>query len=228
MSIKVTWLGHAALAVDIDGTAILIDPYLTGNPLAAGDPQTIPADYILITHGHGDHVGDTVAIAGRTGATVIANFEVASWLAHKGVQKTVGMNPDGGHDFDFARVALTPAIHSSTMPDGSSGGQPNGLLLTTRDGRRLYFAGDTGLFSDMKLIGANGLDLAVLPIGGHYTMGPDEALQAVKFLAPRAVLPVHYNTFDVIQVNAADWARRVHNETLSKVIVVDPGGSFTL
>ncbi len=226
MSVKVTWLGHAALALEIDGTKVLVDPFLTGNPLAAADPDTIEADVILLTHGHGDHVGDTVAIARRTGAKVIANNEVSIWIANQGVKDTHGMNPDGAYDFGFARIALTIAFHSSSMPDGSYGGEPNGILITTKEGKKLYLAGDTSLFSDMRLIGEKRIDLAVLPIGGNYTMGPDEALQAVKFIHPNAVLPIHYNTFPVIQADVVDWARRVHNETPSKVIVVDPGGSF--
>lgn len=226
MPVKITWLGHGSLALEIDGKQVLVDPFLSGNPLASANPTDIPADFILLTHGHGDHVGDTVAIAKRTGAKVIANNEVAGWIGRKGVSDTHGMNPDGAVDFGFAKVALTIAFHSSSLPDGSYGGEPNGILITTRDGHHLYLAGDTGLFSDMQLIGEKGLTLAVLPIGGNYTMGPDEALRAVKFLKPTHVLPVHYNTFPVIQVDVSDWAQRVHNETDSKVVVLDPGGSF--
>lgn len=228
MSVKLTWLGHAALALEIDGTHVLVDPFLSGNPLASTTPDSLHADYILLTHGHGDHVGDTVAIAKRTGAKVIANNEVAGWIHRQGVQDTHGMNPDGAYDFGFARIALTIAFHSSSMPDGSYGGEPNGILITTNSGKRLYLAGDTALFSDMQLIGEKGLDLAVLPIGGNYTMGPEEALRAVQFLKPASVLPVHYNTFSVIQADAATWAQRVHNETGSRAIVIDPGGSTTL
>lgn len=227
MSVKITWLGHAALALEIDGTHVLVDPFLTGNPLASTTPDEVNADFILLTHGHGDHVGDTVAIAKRTGAKVIANHEVSNWIAAQGVEDVHGMNPDGAFDFGFARIGLTIAFHSSSMPDGSYGGEPNGILLTAPGGQRLYMAGDTGLFSDMKLIGERGIDLAVLPIGGNYTMGPDEALRALKFISPKAVLPIHYNTFPVIQVDVADWAQRVHNETTTKVVIVDPGGSYT-
>lgn len=227
MSVKITWLGHAALALEIDGTHVLVDPFLTGNPLASTTPDEVNADFILLTHGHGDHVGDTVAIAKRTGAKVIANHEVSNWIAAQGVEDVHGMNPDGAFDFGFARIGLTIAFHSSSMPDGSYGGEPNGILLTAPGGQRLYMAGDTGLFSDMKLIGERGIDLAVLPIGGNYTMGPDEALRALKFISSKAVLPIHYNTFPVIQVDVADWAQRVHNETTTKVVIVDPGGSYT-
>jgi L-ascorbate metabolism protein UlaG (beta-lactamase superfamily) len=228
MPVKVTWLGHAALALDIEGVKVLVDPFLTGNPLAAANPATVEADYILLSHGHGDHVGDTVAIARRTGAKVIANNEIANWLAGQGVENTHGMNPGSMVDFGFARIGLTLAVHSSSMPDGSYGGGPNGILIVTGEHVTVYLAGDTALFSDMKLIGEKGIDLAVLPIGGNYTMGPDEALQAVQLIRPKAVLPVHYNTFPAIQTDASAWAQRVHNETYAKVIVVDPGGSFTL
>lgn len=228
MSVNITWLGHGGLALNIDGAKVLVDPFLSGNPLAAANPNTVEADCILLTHGHGDHVGDTVAIAQRTGAKVIANNEVAKWIAAQGVEDTHGMNPDGAVDFGFAKVALTIAFHSSSMPDGSYGGQPNGLLITTPGGKRLYLAGDTALFSDMHLIGEKGLDFAALPIGGNYTMGPDEALRAVQFLNPKVVLPIHYNTFEVIQADAAAWAQRVHNETDTKVVVLDPGGSYEL
>lgn len=228
MSVKITWLGHGGLALNIDGTKVLVDPFLSGNPLAAANPNTIEADYILLTHGHGDHVGDTVAIAQRTGAKVISNNEVGKWIAAQGVANTYRMNPDGAVDFGFAKVGLTIAFHSSSMPDGSYGGQPNGLLITTAGGKRLYLAGDTALFSDMQLIGEKGLDFAALPIGGNYTMGPDEALRAVQFLQPKVVLPVHYNTWEEIQADAAAWAQRVHNETNTKVVVLDPGGSYEL
>lgn len=228
MPVEITWLGHAALALNIDGARVLVDPFLSGNPLAAADPNTIEADYIIVTHGHGDHVGDTVAIAKRTGATVISNAEISSWLRRQGVARTHGQNPDGAFDHGFAKVALTPALHSSGLPDGSYGGDANGVLITTREGHKLYLAGDTGLFPGMSLIGDLGLSFAALPIGGNYTMGPDEALRAVEMLRPTVVLPIHYNTFEVIQCDVVAWAERVHTQTASKVIVLDPGGVYTL
>ncbi len=225
MAIKVTWLSHSAFALDIDGIAVLIDPFLTGNPLAAADPAEIPADYILVTHGHGDHLGDTVPIALRTGATVIAMNEIANWAQAQGVQKTHGQNVGGAFAYPFGDAKFVRAEHSSTFPDGTYAGLACGIVLFA-EGKKLYFAGDTGLFSDMQLIGDLGIDVAFLPIGDNYTMGPDDALRAVEFLRPQAVFPIHYNTFDWIQQDVASWAQRVHIGTDARAIVVDPGDHF--
>jgi L-ascorbate metabolism protein UlaG (beta-lactamase superfamily) len=228
MSFKLTWLGHNAFSLDIDGVKILIDPFLTGNPTAAAKPDEVEADYILISHGHGDHVGDAVDIARRTGAMVVSNTEIRRWFAAQGIEKVHGQHIGGGHNFDFGNLKLTIAQHGSMLPDGSNGGNPAGLLITARYGKRVYFACDTGLFYDMKLIGEEGLDLAVLPIGDNFTMGPDDALRAVKLLEPKAVIPVHYNTWDLIAQDADAWARRVSQETGAKPVVLKPGGSYTL
>ncbi len=179
MTNTLTWLGHAALQLQIGETFILVDPYLSGNPQAAKTAAEVQADYILVTHGHGDHVGDTVAIAKRTGATAISNAEISTWLAKQGI-KTHGQHLGGGFKYPFGYLKMTFALHGSALPDGSYGGNPGGFLLTTPDGKKVYMAGDTGLFGDMQLIGAEGLDLAVLPIGDNYTMGPEDALKAVK------------------------------------------------
>ncbi len=224
MPLKVTWLAHSGFRLDIDETVVLIDPFLTGNPLAPFKADELPADFILLTHGHGDHVGDTVAIAKRTGATVIANVEVAGWIAKQGVQNTVGMNTGGGHDFGFGRVELTPAWHSSSMPDGSYGGNPNGIIIFSPDAT-LYHTGDTALFSDMQLLGDKGIDVAMVCVGDFFTMGLEDSLKAVRLIRPQAVLPIHYNTFPPIQQDIALWARRVHSETEASAIVLDPGGS---
>lgn len=228
MTVKLTWLGHSAFALDVDGHPVLIDPFLTGNPLAAADPNTIPAEYILITHGHGDHVGDAVSIAQRTGATVISNFEICNWLQGQGVKNTMGINTGGSARCGFMSVKATPAIHSSSLPDGSYGGLSAGYIITTSSGQKLYFAGDTSLFGDMQLIGDEGIDLAFVPIGDFFTMGLDDSLKAIKFVRPKVVIPMHYATFPPIMQDVSQWANRVSNETEAQPIVIDPGNTYTL
>ena len=173
-------------------------------------------------------MGDSIEIAKRTGAMIISNFEIASWFEGKGVEKTHGQHLGGGHTHPFGYLNLTLALHGSSLPDGSNGGNPAGFLLTTNDGRKIYMAQDTGLFGDMKLIGEEGLDLAVIPIGDNYTMGPDDALRAVKLLQPKAVIPIHYNTWDLLAQDANAWAERVGKETSTKAVVLKPGESYSL
>jgi L-ascorbate metabolism protein UlaG (beta-lactamase superfamily) len=224
MATRVRWLGHACLLFESDGRHILVDPFLSNNPVAADKPDKVPADFILVSHGHGDHVGDTVAIARRTGATVIANYEISQWFAAKqGLRKTHGQQHGGSHVFPFGRVKLTLAFHGSELPDGSNGGNPCGFLIYFNDGKKVYDAADTGLFGDMRLIGEEGIDLAILPIGDNYTMGPDDSLRAIKLLQPKKVLPIHYNTFDLIAQDAAAWAARVRQETQAEPVVLKPG-----
>jgi len=227
MAIKVTWYGHAAFLIETKGTKLLIDPFLTGNPLAPVSADEVEADYILVSHGHGDHIGDTVAIAKRTGATVISNFEIQNWLVAQGVQNAHPQHIGGGYEYPWGRVKLTIAQHGSALPDGSYGGNPAGFLLYV-EGKKIYHACDTGLFYDMKLIGEEGIDLAVLPIGDNFTMGPDDALRAVKLIEPRLVIPIHYNTFDVIRQDPEAWARRVESETDARVKVMKPGETIEL
>ena len=222
MTTRVRWLGHAALLLETDGKHVLIDPFLTGNAKAAAKAAEVPADYILVSHGHGDHVGDAEAIARRTGAPVVCNYEISEWFKAKGV-KAHGMQHGGGFRFPFGRVKLTLAFHGSMLPDGADGGNPCGFLITCNDGKKVYDAADTGLFGDMALIGEEGIDLAVLPIGDNYTMGPDDALRAVKLLRPKKVLPIHYDTFDLIKQDAAAWAERVRKETPAQPVVLKPG-----
>ena len=220
-----TWYGHAALGLETAGKKLLIDPYFTGNPSATTAADKVTADYILVTHGHGDHLGDTVAIARRCGAIVVSNAEIASWLGKQGL-KTHGQHLGGGHTYPFGYLKLTLALHGSGLPDGTNGGNPVGFLLTTTDGRKIYIAGDTGLFGDMQLIGEEGIDLAVIPIGDNYTMGPDDALRAVKLLTPKHVIPYHYSTWDLITQDPVAWGGRVARETKTQVHVLNPGDTF--
>ena len=226
MSFEISWLGHAVLRLKTEGFTLLVDPYLSQNPSATEAADTIDADYILVTHGHGDHIGDTVQIAQRTGATVIANAEICTWLGKKGV-KVHGQHIGGGFTYPFGYLKLTMALHGSALPDGSDGGNPAGFLLTTKAGEKIYMAGDTGLFGDMALIGDEGLTLAVIPIGDNYTMGPVDALRAVKFLRPQHVIPIHYNTFSLINQDANAWAAQVQAETDTEAHVLQPGQSLT-
>ncbi len=228
MSIKLTFHGHATFSLDVDGTHIVVDPFFApNNPAAQKTAVEIAADYILQTHGHGDHIADTVPLAKRTGALVIANFEIANWLNGKGVEKTHAQHLGGGFHHPIGYVKMTPALHGSGLPDGSYGGMPGGFLLYIQD-KVIYFAGDTAVFSDMKLIGDAGLDLAVLPIGDNFTMGPDDALLAIKFLRPKAVIPCHYNTWPPIEQNAHAWADRVRAETEATPVVLQAEESYTL
>lgn len=227
MSTKLTWFGHAALGLESGGFKILVDPFLDGCPTAAISADQVEADYILLSHGHGDHVGDTEAIAKRTGATVVTNAEIAGWLGKKEV-KAHPQHLGGGYNHPFGYLKLTLAIHGSGLPDGSYGGNPAGFLLSTKDGKKIYMACDTGLFGDMRLIGEEGVDLAVLPIGDNYTMGPDDALRAVKLIQPKHVIPIHYDTWGLIAQDPNAWAALVSAETDTEVHVLKPGESFSL
>lgn len=227
MSFKITWYGHSSLGLETGGYKILVDPFFTDNPAATIRAEQAQADFILISHGHFDHVADAEAIAKRTGATVITNFELANWLGNRGV-RTHAQQIGGGFHHPFGYTKLTLALHGSGLPDGSYGGNPVGFLITTTDKLKVYLACDTGLFGDMRLIGEEGIDLAVLPIGDNFTMGPDDALRAVKLIQPRHVIPVHYNTWDLIAQDAQAWKERVQAETTSQVHILKPGESYTL
>ncbi|MEK6250111.1 MAG: metal-dependent hydrolase, partial [Planctomycetales bacterium] len=205
----------------------LIDPFLTENPMAAMSASEVEADYIILSHGHADHVGDTIEIAQRTGATVIANFEIVNWLTAQGVEKTHPQHIGGGFQHPFGHLKLTIAHHGSALPDGSYGGSPAGLLFTLGD-KKIYHAGDTGLFYDMQLIGEAEIDVAILPIGDNFTMGPSDSIIALKFLEPKQVMPMHYNTWPPIEQDVNAWASRVESETEATPVLLNPGESLEL
>ena len=227
MSTSITFHGHNVFLYEISGRRILVDPFLTGNPLATISADTVEADYIIVSHGHGDHVGDTIEIARRTDAVVISNFEIANWLKKHGVSRTHDMHIGGSHRFDFGTLKLTIAHHGSQLPDGSYGGNPVGLLFRTAVGN-IYHACDTGLFYDMTLIGDEGLKVAILPIGDNYTMGPEDSVRATQFLRPEIVIPGHFNTFPAIAQDAGKWADMIRAKTSAKPVVLHPGQKYSL
>ena len=201
---KFTYYGHACFAVDAGGKKLLFDPFISPNPLAKKiDVTKVAADFILVSHGHGDHVADVVEIANRTGATVIAPYEVGSWFEGKGLKNVQSMNHGGAAKMEFGRVKLTSAIHSSSMPDGSYGGHPCGFVIESADGN-FYYSGDTALTYDMKLVGeATQLAFAVFPIGDFFTMGIEDAVRAAEFVGVKKFIGVHYDTFPPIKLDHA-------------------------
>lgn len=228
--IAFTWIGHATFLFEFDDKKVLIDPFITDNPVATVKAEDLSPDLIVVSHGHGDHIGDVVAIANRSGAQVISNVEIARWFGKNGLNKglAVGTNTGGTYDAGFVKVKFTIAFHSSTMPDGASGGLPQGVILTAADGRKIYFAGDTALFGDMRLYGEEGLAAALIPIGDHYTMGVDDSVRATLFLTPKIVVPMHYNTFPPIQQDAGAWAARIRSETQAVPVVLKAGERYVL
>ena len=226
---QVTWLGHSAVLVQThSGTTLLIDPFITGNPKYPADFK-LPAkvDYILLTHGHGDHLGDAVALAAKYDATVVAIYELAAFLAAKGVAKTIGMNLGGTVRLADVAATMTDARHSAGTSDEKGThytGVPAGFVMTVENGPVLYHAGDTAVFGDMKLIRElYAPDVAMLPIGGHYTMGPREAALAVQFLQPKLVLPIHYGTFPPLTGRPDELQSLVKD---FEVAIIEPGDSL--
>lgn len=224
---KISYHGHAVVKIETNGKTILIDPFLTGNPLTDLSVETESPDYIILTHGHADHVGDTVELAKKKDALVIAMVELADFLSTKGV-RTHGMNIGGSFKFEFGKVKLTQAFHSTGYMEGENIvylGMPAGILLTIEE-KIIYHAGDTGLFSDMKLIGdRHQPDVAFLPIGDNFTMGPDDAAYAAQLLRAKMVVPIHYNTFPVIEQDPHSFVKLL-DEGIGKVM--NPGDSFEL
>jgi L-ascorbate metabolism protein UlaG (beta-lactamase superfamily) len=224
---QLTWYGHGTWLIETGSHRVLLDPFLDDNPSSPVKAADVEADTLLISHGHFDHVADAASIAKRCDATIVSNFEICEWFSGKhGIAKTQPMNLGGAIDLPFGRVKSTLAPHSSQLPDGAYGGNPGGFLLTLSGGEKIYFACDTALFSDMKLIGAVGLDLAVLPIGDRFTMGPDDSLEAIKLLSPKRVAPAHYNTWPPIEQDASAWAAKVRDVTNAEPIVPEPGGKI--
>jgi len=224
---QLTFLGHSCFLLESGTHRLLIDPFLTGNPVAPVAAEQVVCDYILISHGHGDHLGDAVAIARRCGATVIANHEIATFCSRQGATSH-GMSIGGGHDFPFGRLKLTIAHHGSGYETADGllyMGSPAGLLIST-GGKNIYHSGDTGLFLDMELIGKmNAIDVALLPIGDNYTMGITDAVKAVELLKPKTVIPMHYNTFPVIAADPQQFAAKLAG-TSTRVVILKPGEQF--
>jgi L-ascorbate metabolism protein UlaG (beta-lactamase superfamily) len=216
---KITFYGHASIQVLINGKYLVFDPFISPNEKASHiDVDAIKADYVLLSHGHVDHVADVERIAKNNGATIVSSFEVATWFGNKGFQQHP-MNHGGKKEFDFGTVKYVHATHSSVMPDGSYGGNPGGFVVWG-GGHCFYFAGDTGLTMDMKLIPMTcpKLDFAILPIGDNFTMGYDDAALAAEFAGCDTVIGVHYDTFDVIKIDH-DAAKKAFEQRGKKLIL---------
>jgi L-ascorbate metabolism protein UlaG (beta-lactamase superfamily) len=225
--VDIRFLGHACFEITEGDTRVLIDPFLTGNPKAAVEASAVDPTHIFLTHGHQDHYGDTVEIAKRTGATVVALTEIAGELQEEGLENVFDPNLGGTVTFDWGWVKMVPAWHTSTTPKGQVN-TPAGLLIHVGD-KLVYHVGDTALFSDLQLISRRGdkVDVALVPIGGHYTMDRLDAVEAVKFIEPTTVIPCHYDTFPPIETDAETFKNDVETDTAATVEILQPGESFT-
>lgn len=224
-----TFHGHSTFSLRTeDGTRILIDPWFDGNPVAdIGLDDVGEVDFIFCTHGHADHFADALPLARKTGATLVSTFEIVSFAESQGLENVHPMSIGGGFDFPFGRVRMTPALHGGHVHGDETGKWstvPGGFLFRV-DGARLYHAGDTALIMDMRLLEGE-VDVALLPIGDNFTMGPEDAVRAVEFINPRTVVPIHYDTFDLIAQDAADFRRRVGDR--ARVEIMKPGGTLEL
>ena len=227
MAADVRWLGHSAFHLSGAGADVLVDPFLTGNPKAAAKAEDLPADVILLTHGHGDHLGDTVDIAKRTGATVLAIVELAGEIEGNGVDSVIGFNIGGTVTFDWGWVKMTPAWHTAVSPSGTPH-MPAGLLIHY-GGHLIYHLGDTALFSDLKLVARRGdkVDLALVPIGGHYTMDRFDAVVAAEWIGADTIIPCHYGTFPPIETDAEAFKSDVQNAGAGEVVILNPGDTHS-
>lgn len=228
--VKLDYIGQSAFTLEANGKTVLLDPFVTGNPVATISADSLNPTTILISHAHGDHLGDAVAIAKRTGCVVITLVEIAEYLSEKGVENLQPGNFGGTVAFDGGTAKFVPAWHTSSFTEDGQKvaiGIPAGFIIRF-GGKTIYFSGDTALFGDMKLIGEEGIDLAILPIGDNYTMGPTDAIRAAKLVGATFVLPCHYNTFPLIQQDAAKFKADLEAQTESKGIVLSPGASYDL
>ena len=206
---KTTYYGQSAIEIETGGKKLLFDPFITPNSLAKQiDINNIKPDYILVSHGHGDHVADLITIQKNSGAQIICIADIAAWLNGKGIDNVHGMNIGGSFNFDFGRVKMVNAIHSSTMPDGAPGGNPAGFVIYTNEGKNIYYAGDTALTYDMKLLADEDLAWAYLPIGDNYTMGADDAIKASAFINCKNIVGMHYDSFPVIKIDKSEVAEK--------------------